>query len=185
VSAAPPEPDGIPRAASGRHASVESEHVDVGTAHITVTSAEIVQSPQSRQQARYLAYSMCMLFLFMVCIGAANLLFTSRQVHNVQTNSNGLTQANARLNKQLTAISVTNARLEQQVKAECGFDQDLAGLPVVNSMNGHPSQLLIKIISDARSAWFGHGCTGSLPAPSGAFIAGARYYGLPVVLTGD
>lgn len=160
--------------------SPERETAHVEQATIDVSSATIVQSPQSRQQARYLAYSLIVLFIFTIVIGAGNLLFTSNQVHNVQANSEGLSQANTRLNRQLVAIIATNAKLRQQILADCGFDRDLAGLPLANMPNGKPSLIGVKIISDSRGAWAGHGCPGTLPPPDPTFVAGAKLYRLPV-----
>jgi len=65
-------------AAGERGPAGETAHVENAT--IDVSEATIIQSPQSRQQARYLAYSVIVLFVFTIAIGLANLLFTSSQV---------------------------------------------------------------------------------------------------------
>jgi hypothetical protein len=146
------------------------EHTDhIEHATIQVNEAEV--TPASRTQARLLAYSLCVLFIFMIGIGAANLLFTSSQVQEVRSVSAGLAQANARLARQITG--------------DCGFYGDLAGLPLATAPNGHPSELGVKIISDSRVAWVGHGCRGKLPPPNPTFVAGAAYYHLPVVRAGE
>lgn len=170
----PPPPQPVPEAIvplegdrrTARRPRVEAEHVDVGTAHIDVSSAEIVQSSQSRLQARYLAYALIVLFIFVIAIGLANLLFTSSQVHDLRA-----TQAQSDQN---------SAALRKQILADCASDRDLAGLPLANAPNGHPSELGVKIISDFRGAFTGHNCPGTLPPPDPTFVAGAKYYRIPV-----
>jgi hypothetical protein len=161
------------RVASGRHARVAAEHVDVGSAHIDVSEATIVQSATSRLQARYLAYALCVLFVVMIAIGGANLLFTSNQVHAVRAQ-------NVQIEQNARSLAVANAVLRKQITADCGFDRDLSGLPLTNLPNGHPSELGVKIISDSRGAWAGHGCPGHLPPPDPTYVRGAKFYSLPV-----
>lgn len=167
------DPGDAPRVSSGRHSQVESEHVDVGTAHIDVSEATIVQSPRSRQQARYLAYSVIVVFIFGIAIGLANLLFTNSQVHKVQRISEQA-QRNA------AVLAVQNQVLKRQLIADCSFYRDLAGLPLANLPNGHPSELGVKIVSDSRGAWIGRGCPGKLPPPDPSYVRGAAFYHLPV-----
>jgi hypothetical protein len=173
VSAEQPPQDKVARTASGRRSRVPEERVDVGTAHIDVSSATILQSPQSRQQAKYLAYALCVLFVFMIAAFGTSLLFTSSQVRHVRAVSEQA-QRNAE------QIAAQNAVLRKQLIADCGFYRDLAGLPLASTANGHPSELLVKIISDSRGAWNGRGCPGELPPPDPSFVAGAKLYGLPV-----
>lgn len=165
--------DDAPRVSSGRHAQVESEHVEVGSARIDISQAEMYISPGARRAAHRLAWSLCVLFVVTIAIGGANLLFTSNQVHRVQAQSERIEQ-NAR------NLARANAVLRKQIKADCGFDRDLAGLPLADTRTGHPSELGVKIISDSRGAWAGHGCPGKLPPPDPSFVAGAKFYKLPV-----
>jgi hypothetical protein len=146
--------------------------VDVGQATIDVSQATIVQSPGSRRQALYLAYALGVLFLFVIAIGTANLLFTTRQVHSVR-------QASSQAQQNSEDLKRANAVLRQQIHADCGFYKDLAGLPLTNTASGHPSELGVKIISDSRGAWRGHGCPGKLPRPDPSFVTGAKFYHLP------
>jgi len=127
----------------------------------------------ARRAAHALAWSLVVLFAVVIGIGAANLLFTSSQVHQVQKNSENtrrLAQSQARI----------IARQAQQIQADCGFYRDLAGLPLVNLPNGHPSELGVKIVSDSRGAWATRGCLGKLPPPDPTFVRGAKFYHLPV-----
>jgi len=102
-------------------------------------------------------------------------------VQHVQQNSDGLAQANTRLNRQLIAIAATNARLENQLRADCGFYGHLAGLPVTtNITTGRPTRLSVQLISDVRVAWTGHGCQGKLTPPDPSFTKWAAFYHLPV-----
>lgn len=148
-----------------------ASHVD--RAVIDVSHAEIIQSPQSARQARYLAYALVVLFVLTTGIGAANLLFTSSNVHKVSVNSAAI-QHQVQVNQAIIAV------LQQQLRADCSFYADLAGLPLVNAANGKPSVLSVKVISDSRGAWHGHSCPGKLAAPSPSFVAGAALYHLPV-----
>lgn len=130
-----------------------------------------VMSPGTRKALRSLLWAIAVLFLVTFAIGAANLLFTTGQVHKVQGNTDGLAKA--------------NAKLQQQILADCGFSRDLAGLPVANVAGQKPSKLGVKIVSDSRLAWLGHGCPGELPKPDPSFVAGAKLYHLPVVPDGS
>ena len=70
--------------------------------------------------------------------------------------------------------------LQAQIRAECKFDGDIGTFPVtINSATGKASLLGVAIVSDARVAWHGHGCTGQIPAAAPSFIRWARYYHLP------
>jgi len=149
----------------------ETAHVDNAT--IDVSQAQIIESRASKQQARYLAYSMCVLFAFVIGGLLVSLLFTSSQVHRVQ-------QISEQARQNAEAISDQNEILRKQITGDCGFYRDLSGLPVQNAANGHPSELGVKIISDSRAAWTGHGCPGKLPPPDPTFVRGAGYYRLPV-----
>lgn len=148
-----------------------TSHVDRAT--IDVSQAEIVQGPQSRQQAKYLAYAGIVLFLFMTGIGLANLLFTSSNVQQVRANS-ALIQVQVQLNQEIIA------KQQRQIRASCNFYADLAGLPLANGPDGKPSELGVKIISDSRGAWDGLGCPGTLAPPSASYVRGAALYRLPV-----
>jgi hypothetical protein len=152
-------------AAGERGPAGETAHVENAT--IDVSEATIIQSPQSRQQARYLAYSVIVLFVFTIAIGLANLLFTSSQVSRVRANTAGL--------------AVANARLTKQIQADCGFYRDIAAFPVATPpMGGRPTIIVPKLISDSRAAWHGHGCQGQLPPPSPSYLKWAKFYHLPV-----
>lgn len=156
-----------------RNPQVESEHVEVGRATIDVSQATIVQSPQSRRQALYLAYALGVLFLFVIVIGAANLLFTTGQVHSLR-------QTQAQSGRNSAALAQANAKLQKQIIADCGFNRDLAGLPVTPVNGGHPSELGVKIVLDARASWYGHACPGTLPLLDPTIRAGAAFYHLPI-----
>ena len=92
------------------------------------------------------------LSVLMLLLAGANLLFTSRQV------------------------SAADAR----ARAQCGFDADIAGVPVtVSPATAKASLLSVKLVSDARVAWRQAGCTGLLAAPSPSFRQWAAYYRLP------
>jgi hypothetical protein len=148
----------------------ETAHVERAT--INITEADIENTPASRKQARALAYAVCVLFVVGIAIGAANLLFTSSQVHQVKKNSDGLEKALA---------------LEQkQIRADCGFYLHLSGLPVTDPPGpGDPSRLGVQIISDSRASFTGHGCPGHLPAPDASFVKWAGFYHLPVFPDGS
>lgn len=92
------------------------------------------------------------LFAFALVLAAGNLLFTAREVNTVR----------------------------DAVRAQCGFDYDLAGVPVaVNPATHKASVLGVKIVADSRLAWRGLGCTGTLPPPSPSFRRWAAYYHVP------
>ncbi len=92
------------------------------------------------------------LFVLAFVIGAANLLWTSRQTGS----------------------------LRSAVMASCKFDADLGAAPVaVSPATGKASLLGVTIVSDARVAWRGLGCPGPLAPPAPSFIRWARYYHLP------
>ena len=155
----------------------ETSHVEQAT--IDVSQARIIQSPQSRQQARYLAYAVIVLFIFTIAIGISNLLFTNSQVSTVRSTQSEASQNTIALQRQNDPLQATIARQEQQIRADCHFDADLAGLPIASGPNGKPSELGVKIISDSRATFRGHGCPGSLPPPDPSYLAGAKLYGLP------
>ena len=87
----------------------EHETAHVENATIDVSEATIIQSPQARMQAKYLAYALCVLFVFTIAIGAANLLFTSSQVHSVRNNSQALAAQQVALRKANIALGRANA----------------------------------------------------------------------------
>lgn len=155
----------------------ETGHLEVGHAQIDVSKAELYITPGAREATHRLrlalAWSLVVLFAFTIAIGAANLLFTNSQVHKVRA-------ADARIQQNSMGLIRAEAALQQQIRAGCGFYADLAGLPVTNGLNGRPSEVLTKIISDSRVAWHQKGCTGSLVPPSPAFIQAAKLYHLPV-----
>jgi hypothetical protein len=92
------------------------------------------------------------LSVLMLLLGAANLLWTSRQVGAANTKTQAL----------------------------CRFDADLGGAPVTaDPKTGKPSLLAVTIVSDARTAWRQTGCAGHLPPPSPSFRQWAAYYRLP------
>lgn len=85
--------------------------------------------------------------------------------------------ANARTVRKLNH---TVNKLSREVKSQCRFDGDLAGLPLtVNPATHTASELGVKIVSDSRVAWHQAGCPGRLAAPSPSFARWARYYHLP------
>lgn len=167
-----PEPE-RERTVSGRHAQVDSEHVDVGQATIDVSQATIIQSPASLQQAKRLAWSLVVLFVVLLALDGVIILVNNSQVRDVRAQ-------NTRIEQNARDLARANLVLRKQITADCGFDRDLAGLPLANSVNGHPSELGVKIISDSRGAWAGHGCPGRLPPPDPSYVAGAKFYKLPV-----
>ena len=92
------------------------------------------------------------LFLLMVLLAAANLLFTVRQISG----------------------------LRMQLNAECAFDSDLGTAPILVVPPAKKAGLLgVKIVSDARQAWHGRGCPGTLAPPGIGFVKWARFYHLP------
>ena len=92
------------------------------------------------------------LFLLMMVLAAANLLFTVRQISG----------------------------LRMQLNAECAFDSDLGTAPILVVPPATKAGLLgVKIVSDARQAWRGRGCPGTLAPPGTGFVKWARYYHLP------
>lgn len=121
-----------------------------------------------------LAWSIIVLFVVTLGIGLANLLFTSGQVHNLQ-------RTNTRLDGQVQSLQRTNVRLEQQLHADCGWYGHIAGLPVPFAPGAQkPSELSVRLISDSRVAWNGHGCPGTIPVPDPSLVKWAAYYHLPL-----
>jgi hypothetical protein len=80
----------------------------------------------------------------------------------------------------VTGVVTEVSALQREVRSQCKFDADLAGVPVsLNPATNKPSVLGIKIVSDSRVAWRQAGCPGTLPAPSPSFTRWARFYHLP------
>lgn len=76
--------------------------------------------------------------------------------------------------------AVNTQRLTREVRSQCRFDADLAGVPItVNPATRRAAPLSVKIVSDARTAWHQAGCPGRLAAPSPSFTRWARFYHLP------
>lgn len=103
-------------------------------------------------------YATTMLLLISFALFGATLLFTSREV--------------ARTNAAVAAVRAS-------VLASCQFDADIGTAPVTTPAGARPSRLGVTIISDARQAWHGLGCPGTLPAPARSFTRWAAYYRLP------
>lgn len=159
---------------SGRNPHVETERVDVGMAHIDISSAEIVESTASRAQARYLAYALIVLFVVTIGIGAANLLYTTTQVHTATTLAQQVGANN-------TAIEKQQAVVEKQIRGDCAFYAHLSTTAIpISATNGKGSQPIVQLVSDVRMAWINHDCPGSLPKPDPTFVTWAAYYHLPV-----
>lgn len=158
---------------STEHPEHEHETAHVDHATIDVSQATIIQSPASRQAAQRLAWSLVVLFVVLLALDCVIILVNNSQVHQVRAQSERIEQ-NAR------SLARANAILRRQITADCGFDRDLAGLPLTNLPNGHPSKLGVRIISDSRGAWAGHGCPGHLPPPDPTYVRGAKFYNLPV-----
>ena len=91
------------------------------------------------------------LFALSMALGAASLLWTSRQV----------------------------GELRSAVLTQCRFDADLGSAPVVAPHGIRPSRLGVTIVSDSRIAWHGLGCPGQLAPPDQSFARWARFYHLP------
>jgi hypothetical protein len=151
----------------------ERDDVHLENATIEVDNAELYISPGARRAAHRLAYALVVVCVVVIAIGAANLLFTSSQVHKAQH-----VAVQAKTNA--AVLAQANLLLIKQVEADCAVDADLAGVPVANALNGHPSKLSVKLISDFRASWHQKGCQGRLPPPDPSFVAGARFYHLPV-----
>lgn len=110
----------------------------------------------ARQATHRLVWSLIVLFAFTIIIGLLNLLFTSNQVHNLRH---------------------TNARLEQQVRADCGWYEHISGLPITFPPGAvRPTRLGVQLIVDSRIAWTGHGCPGKIPPPDPSLLKWAAYY---------
>lgn len=75
----PPDQGAPAHAASGRQARVPAEHVEVGTAHIEINEADVVRSPASRKASRRLAWSLVVLFVLVIGLTAASLLYSNNQ----------------------------------------------------------------------------------------------------------
>jgi hypothetical protein len=130
-------------------------------------------TPGARRASVRLAVALVVLFVFTLAVGGANLLFTSGQVRQIRANSASIRAA-------VAALEATNAKLGQQVRADCRFDAHLAALPLtVSPVTGKPALLSVQIISDVRLAWREHDCPGHLPPPSASFAKWAAYYRLP------
>jgi hypothetical protein len=120
--------------------------------HVALTSEPYI-TEGARRTARRLAWSLVVLFVITAVIGAANLIYTTQRV-------NAASRADS---------------------SSCRFFADLAGLPITVSPSTHTATLLgVEIISDAREAWHGRGCPGTLPPPSASFRHWAAYYRLPI-----
>jgi hypothetical protein len=77
-------------------------------------------------------------------------------------------------------LASTTLRLQQEVKSECQFNGDLAGLPVSENPATHEASILgVKIVSDSRVAWRIAGCPGKLAPAAPSFIKWAKFYHLP------
>lgn len=155
-----PTPDEI----RAREDTPAAAHVD--RAVIDVSQAEIVQSPQSKRQARLLAYSLIVVFVVTIGLLAASFLFQNAQVRKVKANA--------------AQIAVQADALAKQLQADCGWYRDVSQLPVATPAMGNPSIVVPKLISDSRAAWHGHGCPGQVPPANPSYVKWARFYHLPV-----
>lgn len=165
------DPDSTAPVAGNPHAG--AEYVEVGSARIDVSEAELYISPGARRASRRLAWAVVVLFVVVIGVGAANLVFTSNQVHSVR-------DAQAQAAQNTIALRQANAVLRRQLQADCDADRDLAGLPLANMPDGHPARLGVRIISDFRGSWHRKDCPGTLPPPDPSYVSGARFYHLPV-----
>lgn len=77
----------------------------------------------------------------------------------------------------LSARSVNDLAVQQH--AQCKFYDDLGGAPVVAAPGVKPSILGVKIVSDARVAWYQLGCPGMQQPAAASFMQWAAYYKLP------
>jgi len=107
----------------------------------------------ARRASRRLAWSLVVLFAVTAVIGAANLIYTTQQVH----------------------------RVRHAERSACGFYAHLADLPIsVNPVTRKATLLAVQIVSDARVSWRGLGCPGTLPPPAPSFVKWAAFFKLPV-----
>ncbi len=91
----------------------------------------------------------------------------------------GLTVLLAGLNLLFTVREVS--AVHDAVIASCEFDSDLGTAPIIIVPPAKKAGLLgVKIVSDARVAWRGLGCPGTLAPPGPGFYRWAKFYGPPV-----
>lgn len=114
----------------------------------------------ARRAAHRLAWSVIVLFIISIVIGTGNLLFTTDQVHRLQSASRSL---------------------EKQLHADCGWYGHIASLPVTVPPGAkRPTVLSVRLISDSRVAWHARGCPGPVPPPDPSLVKWAAYYHLPI-----
>lgn len=107
-----------------------------------------------REEARHRRVSIAIVILFVIdfALTSTFLVILARQVNNVRRGD----------------------------ASSCAFFGDVAGAPVTPANGTEPSKLGVAIVSDARLAFIGRKCPGSIPAPGAGFVHWATYYHLPV-----
>lgn len=146
-----------------REAHVDRATIEVGNAEMWISPGAELATHRLRKA---LIWSFVVLFITTIGLLIASFLYQTGRVHQIQLNT--------------AAITRDSVTLRQQVLADCAVDRDLAGIPVTPGMNGHPTKLSVRIISDFRLSWHQKSCPGKLPPPDPTFVAGARFYHLPV-----
>lgn len=69
---------------------------------------------------------------------------------------------------------------QTELGSSCFLDRDIAGIPLTAVPPARlPSELLVVIAADARFAYIGSNCPGSLP-PNPSLARWARYYHIPL-----
>lgn len=86
----------------------------------------------------------------------------------------------------LIAITLGGIQLavdQSRLTASCHWYRDIGTAPIsLNPRTNAPSELGVRLIVDARSAFSGQGCAGSLPPASPALRHWAAVYHVPGVL---
>lgn len=76
-------------------------------------------------------------------------------------------------------LTVSLLAADARIAASCHAWADIGAAPLTTGASGRASLLGTSIISDARQAWYGQACPGSLPPPQPSFVRWAKFYGLP------
>lgn len=93
------------------------------------------------------------LIFFMLMLGAANLLFTAREVN----------------------------QQHRQTDTVCHFFADIGAVQVkVTPPEHHASELAVRLVAHSLTAWHGLHCPGAAPRPSASFARWARFYNIAV-----
>lgn len=93
--------------------------------------------------------ALAMLLGFMLLIGAANLIVSTRYFNELQ----------------------------REVLAGCAFSRDIGTAPVTPAPGSRaPSRLAIEIVVHSRQAYYGRDCPGHLPPPSPQLVHWAKVY---------